>query len=264
MSWDPYGPMDIESFMLTSPPRRVPPSIVKAAVPRGAKWFGLIFGGLFLGMGLLFSWIFVPKNLLKQWELGKDSAPAARGTITAVEPTNMRINDVLVMRYRFSYQLPGERRREGKAYFEGNKWDPGDEVRVRYLASNPSYAVPEGARLDETDATTLFVLIFPLVGGGILAGSLFAGIGRRRLLTHGWFSTATVAGMEPTSVTINRAQQFKFRIVRTDDQKEVSMRRHLPQEVMFLQSKLAANEPVKILFDPNKPQRMMFPEAWKS
>lgn len=261
---DPYGKIDRESFLQMPTPRRVPASIRRAATPGGFKGFGILFGGFFLLMGLAFSWFFIPKNLLAQWQLEKETAQVTGGTITEVVPTNMSIGEKRVFRGRFTFRLQGEKPREGEAFITGNGWEVGQPVRVRYLPDDPSRAVPEGGRLDGFTGATMFVLIFPLVGAGIMLGGIFAGSIKRRILTHGLLSSGKVKSMQPTSVRINHKPQYKFVVVREDDLREFTVRRHLPDEVAFLQGKMAGEERLKILYDPNKPQRMLFPETWNA
>jgi len=259
---DPYGNIDRESFLQVPTPRRVPAAIRKAAASGRATWVTSVFGGVFLSMGFLASWFFIPRNLLTQWQLERDSAGIVPGRIIGVENTNMKVNNRRVLKGRFTFRLQGEKQREGEAYINGGDWEPGKEVRIRYLKDDPSRAVPEGGRLDGFPAGTLFVLIFPLVGAGFLLGGIHFSRMRSRILAHGLLSSGRVKSMRPTAGRINQMPVYKFSILREDDMREFTLRRHVPAEVALLQRKMAADEPLQILYDPNKPHRMLFPESW--
>lgn len=255
--------MEIESFLGMPTPRRVPPSIAKrAGRSDGGRLAMRIFGTLFLALGLLFSWIFLPFHLPKQWKLDQGPAKEVGGTILDSRPTNLRIDEVTVQEYDYLYRPAGGPEREGRAYTTGSRWQTGDPVKVRYLMADPAIAVPDGGRMGRSSTVTLFVLIFPIVGATVLLASLFAGAGRRRLLTHGVLAMAKVTAVEPTSIRVNEQLQYKIHLTRSDDGVTVVKRSHDAREVALAKEKLHAGSLIQILHDPHKTKRLLFPETW--
>ena len=107
------------------------------------------------------------------------------------------------------------------------------------------------------------VLIFPLVGGGIIFWVIHA---RRRmlwLLTNGTLGDFRVTGIEPTSVTINKQPQFKITLQRLDqaDAAPHEVRWYQPALLTFARERQANGQAVFGLFDPAKSKRVILPEA---
>lgn len=256
--------MERDAFLSMSPPRRVPQTVLKAVNPMKGTVIPLAFGTIFLLMGLGFSWLFVPTHLPLQWKLKKGPALSVPGRILTVENADISINKVKVVKYRFSYQPDSGMRRVGEAYTTGPRWSEGAKVTVRVLAADPAVAAPEGARLGKATALTLFVLIFPLVGAGFLFFT-FRGIRiKKRLLQNGHVTRATVNSLERTSVRVNRQHQFKIHLTRLDDLRTIMKRSHDRDEIALAKWKMETNEPVTILHDIHKPQRLLFPETWNA
>ena len=253
--------MERDAFLDTPPPRHVPASVAKKAAPFEGL-FLVIFGLIFLTMGLVFSWIFLPTHLPRQWRLDKGPSSSVLGTITQVENTKVSINKVSVKEYTYRFVTKDGVKKEGVAYTTGGRWRQGKKVKVSYLDADPSISVPLGARMGKADLTSSFVILFPVIGSA-LAIAPFIGFRRRRwLLRNGWVTKATVSALETTSVSVNHQPQFKIRVTRADDGVETMMRSHQPGVVSFAKSKKESAEPVTILYDPQKPKRMMFPEVW--
>lgn len=256
--------MERDAFLSMSPPRQVPQTVLKAANPTRNVVVPVIVGTIFLLMGLLFSWAFFPKNLPLQWKLDKGPALSVPGKILAAEETNLSINKVKVVKYRFSYQPDSGMRREGDAYTTGSRWNEGAKVTVRVLAADPAVAAPEGARLSKSTAVMLFVLIFPLVGAAILFFTLRGSRMSKHVLQNGLLTHAAVDSLEKTYVVVNNQPQFKFHLTRNDDRSTIVKRSHDRREINLLEKKKSAGEPVMILLDPQKPKRLLFPETWNA
>jgi hypothetical protein len=264
MTTDESWKLERDAFLAMSPPRQVPQSMSRAVVSFKSQWLLMIFGMIFLLMGLGFSWAFVPRHLLRERKLEQGPSLTVPGKILSVEETNLSINEVKVREYQFSYQPDSGGSRQGTAYTTGGRWREGATVRVRYLEADPALAVPEGARLGKSSAGALFVLLFPLVGGGILIGCLYSRQTKKRLLRHGWASSATVTALEKTSTEVNGQHVFKIHLTFIDDGRVVVKRSYDAAELALAEEAVSSSRPLQILYDPNKPKRLLFPETWKS
>ena len=263
MTHDESWKLERDAFLAMSPPRQVPQSMTRAVSSFKGQILLMIFGMLFLLMGLGFSWAFVPTHLLRERKLEQGPSLTVPGKILSVEETNLSINEVKVREYRFSYQPDSGGARQGTAFTTGDRWREGATVRVRVLEADPALAVPEGARLGKSSAGALFVLAFPLVGGGILISCLYSRQIKKRLLRHGWASSATVTAVEKTSTEINGQNVFKIHLSFIDDGHAVVKRSHNAAELALAGDAMNSKRPLRILYDPNKPKRLLFPETWK-
>jgi hypothetical protein len=108
--------------------------------------FPLVFGGL----GLLFSvgggltaGVGV-RSVLRQARLRQGGVPAV-AVVTAVEPTNVRVNGRPRWAIRYRYADPLGQERTGRSghltYEEANAWRPGDAGYIRYDARRPKQSV---------------------------------------------------------------------------------------------------------------------------
>lgn len=223
-----------------------------------------IFGFVFLAMGLFFSWVFVPNHLLLDWKLKREPTLTVPGKILSAEVTSLSINKNKVVEYRFSYQPDSGGSRQGTAYTTGGHWREGAKVGVRFLQADPTLAVPEGARLSKSTATALLVLLFPLVGGAVLIGSFYSRHTRKRLLRYGLVARASVDSLEKTCMQVNNEYVFKIHLTFTDEGRTVVKRSYHAGEVALAEEAMKSSRPVQVLYDPNKPKRLLFPEAWKA
>ncbi len=263
MNSDASGLIEINTFLATPPPRQVPASVIRAAAPIKGLIGIIVFGGIFLSMGLIFSWVFFPRHLLEQWKLGHAPTLTTPGKITAVEETKVSVNDQKIFRYGFSYRPDSGGTQGGTAYANGSRWSKGSPVTVRYLVEEPTLAVPEGARLSVGSASSCTLLIFPLLGGAILFFSINSVRVKRLILRDGRVTTATVNSIEKTNVEVNDRPQFKIHLTRTDDRSAIMKRSSDPTELALAGEKMKSAQPMKILYDPAKPKHFLFPETWK-
>jgi hypothetical protein len=250
---------------LAAPVPRVIPAILRRAARREAGSFGLLFfGAVFLAMGLFFTKIFLPWKQLDEWRLAASRPAVAQGQITSVEKTNMSINDEQVMRYGFEFAAARGGLVRGECFTTGRRWSPGDAVKVRYDAIKPALACPAGARLSEGSLESAFVLVFPLVGGGIIGWGIYA---RRRMLwvmKNGALGDFRVTAIEPTRVEINEQPQFKITLQRIDQAvaQPHEVRWSKPELLAFARERQKNGQAVFGLFDPAKPKKVLLPEAW--
>lgn len=256
--------IDRNNFLAMPPPRQVPLSVIKAAAPLGGMVSLMLIGTVFLVLGLVMCWAFVPSHLPSQWQLDHGSVLTVAGKITSAEDTKTSVNSQRVREYRFSYQPDSGGKRHGTAFTTGSRWSQGAAVTVRYLAADPAVAVPAGARLDEAPAWLLFVLLFPLTGCGLMLNAIFSRRKKLQLLRDGRLTTATVSSIEKTRVEVNNRPQFKIHLIRSDDRSAIMKRSCDPTELAWADEKIKSAEPVKLLYDPKNPKHFLFPETWEA
>jgi hypothetical protein len=133
-------------------------------------------------------------------------------------------------------------------------------VPVRYLPDNPSIARIEGARRSETSAGALFVLIFPTMGVFLTVSFVRARRRTRALLRHGAVAEARVTAIEQTAMRVNRSPVQKITLQRADGGTLV-VRYHQSALVDLARQRLAAKDPVYVLYNPARPKEVLLPEA---
>ena len=254
---------ELVRFLSASTPRTVPPMLRRTALRNVAPLALAISGVVFLTMGLLFAMLFLPWRQADEWWLAASQPTSTQGRIISVDNTNMSINETEVMRYGFEFTATQGALVHGECFTTGRRWSAGSVVNVRYSPTEPALACPEGARLSQGSMGSAVVLIFPLVGGGIIFWVIHA---RRRmlwLLTNGTLGDFRVTGIEPTSVTINKQPQFKITLQRLDqaDAAPHEVRWYQPALLAFARERQANGQAVFGLFDPAKSKRVILPEA---
>lgn len=252
----------IADLLAASPPRRVPPA-VKRAVHGARSWFLPLFGLAFGGFGIVFAGIFFPWNFRSEWRLRSGSARAAPGEIVAVSETNLSINHTRVFAYDFRFQTEAGRRLVARCFTTGRRWEPGAAVAVSYLPDRPEIACPAGARLSEGGWGAAFVLIFPAVGFGLVGWFVWDRRKKMWLLRHGAVAEVNIVSVDETNQRVN--YQSVWRIVVSSPVPggpPVTVRRVNRAEVNLALGRARDGRPVFVLHDPQRPQRLLFPEAW--
>jgi hypothetical protein len=261
MAFDPNSSHDLNAFLAMPVPRRIPFWLRKQRTTSAT--FPAIIGMLFIGMGTFFCWVFLPFHLPKQWKLDRGPALEATGKVFERTPTKLSINRVKVYQYRYRFSEENGAAHEGVAFTTGSRWNEGAKVDVYYLPSDPSISVIDGARMGASNASSLFVLAFPVVGACFLAAPLIVRSSRNRLFRSGRVTTATIASLQKTWTKVNNQQQYKITVTRDDDGGTAMRRTHDPAEIAYAEEKLREGLPVPILYNPRKPKRWLFPELWK-
>jgi hypothetical protein len=253
---------DIAQLLASAPPRAVPPRVAKAVLGGRGAWVLPLFGLVFGGMGLLFTFLFCPWRFQDDWRLAADGARTAPGVITEVIRTSLSINESRVMEYGFDYTAEDGRHRRGRCFTTGEFWSNGAAVTVRYLSAEPDLACVAGARLSRGGGGA-FVLIFPLIGGGLLYWFLADRRSKRRLLRTGLVAEVDVVAVENTNARVNEQPVYKITVgspAGTGGQ-PVMVRRFNPPDVNLALKHFQDKQPVFVLYDPAKPKRLLFPEA---
>jgi len=262
MAFDPNSPHDLNAFLAMPTPRRIPPTLKLRKDPAAKTlWIPSL---MFIAMGALLSWVFLPLHLPKQWKLDRGPALEATGQVLNEKPTKLSINKTKV--YQYHYRFSGENGavHEGEAFTTGSRWNEGAKIDIRYLQNDPSVSVPVGARMGKGDKMGALVLLFPVLGSLLLTYAVRAHFGRKGLLQNGRVGTAKIAAIQPTLTRVNNQQQYKLTLTRDDDGGTAVHRTHDPAEIAYAEEKLREGLPAPILYDPRKPKRWLFPELWKA
>ena len=256
---------DIASFLASRTPRDVPGAVRKRAkAGLGRLLIPLIFGAAFAGFGMLFVTVFFPGALLQELSLDFGEPVSAAGRITAVEDANMSVNEQKVWRYRFAFTDARGNGHAGACYRTGSGWNEGDEVSVEYLEDSPEAARISGTSLNAGGYFGLFTLIFPLAGLGIMGGSLWTWRRKLGLLKNGLVAEGQVKEVRRTNTQVNYKQVFKiiFDYEAQDGRRhEGSLRTHDDDLIWLATKRREAQQPVFLLYDQQKPKRVLLAEA---
>jgi hypothetical protein len=160
------------------------------------------FGWLFFGFGMILAWMFVPGVDFTSWYRFRGDVATTQGTVTAVRKTNMSENNVEVYEIRYSFGADDGRQYEGTSYTTGNRYGDGQTVDVEYRKDDPGVSRITGARRRPAPIWVSVVLVFPLIGLGIIVAGLKKGIKANRLLGRGKLGLGTLKSKEPTNISI--------------------------------------------------------------
>jgi Protein of unknown function (DUF3592) len=254
---------DVAQLLANSAPRQIPVHFAKAVSGGRSSWFFPLFGLAFGGFGMLFVVVFFPWRFMDDLRLDSDSARITRGTITEVLTTGMSINERRVMEYIFRYSSGDGQSRNGHCFTTGQQWQSNAEVTVRYLPTKPDIACIEGARLNEGSWGVAFVLVFPLVGAGLIGWFVANRRNTRRLLREGIVAEVDVISVERTNTQMNDEYVYKIVIASPDLQnsQSITVKRVDRRYIDLAQKRVKDKQPVYILYDPRNPRRVIFPEA---
>ena len=177
------------------------------------RYFWFLFGGIWLLVGLGLT-----KGGIE--EMGKerryrDEGRVARATVTD-KSMERADRDHPSTRYLVSYRFTTDdgRRVTGRGTVEVHQWEAlreGDPITVTYLAG-----APEAQRLGDPGGTggawvmVPIGLVFTVAGGGIVFWNWRRLAHERRLRRTGVLVQGTVVKVIPTSLRINRVQQWQI------------------------------------------------------
>lgn len=251
--------------MLDSLPRPVRPGSDEALIeptPRkvpGAVRRRLLFGGpvhqmgwLFGGFGFVFAWFFVGDSELWTHMVFSGQLVESQGRVTAVERTGASENENDIYAVHYAYEWNGANH-EGVSYaFHGNA-QPGEPVPVEVAASRPEVSRIVGLRYRKFSALVSFVLLFPLIGFGMVVYTLGRGLRNIRLLAHGLPARGTLVEKRTTNVRINEAPVYEltFRYRDRDDREQQGSIRTLHTAPMEDEAQ------ERLLYDPKRPRHIV-------
>ncbi len=223
----------------------------------------ILFGGtvqqmgwVFGGFGMIFFWVFV-LNSEARFLLAFDGKWLdANGILTEVYATNSEVNDRPVYAYRFTYNVDGHIM-EGESFGTfREQYEANLPVPVQYKSRNPQRARIEGMSSSMLPVWTIFVCIFPLIGGMMIFSGLYQNIRALRLLVHGQFTKGTLKNKLATDISINNQEVFKYEFeFDVDGKKEIARcKTHQGWKVEDEEQEI-------ILYLPEQPQRNIIYDA---
>lgn len=182
---------------------------------RGSGCVMLFTGSFFMTVALLMM-VLASGMLISQWQRERREAAAlnASGRAATAIVVDRRIDrdddgpDDHYISYRYNATIRGDKRsftREDKvSSADYNRMPPGTKIRIRYATAEPTIARPFGYMPDPNGLTQLgfflgfngFLLIFVLVGAGMLYAGLRSLRHANRLRNEGLQAMGTVVGLE--------------------------------------------------------------------
>ncbi len=250
--------------LLAAPAPRIVPSALRRAGARQATPVSIaILGAIFAVVGLGMGSVFFPWNFYRDWQLSASGTDTATGRVVSVRNTSLSINRRKVVRYEFTFKTATGANERGICYTTGQQWSPNATVTVRYRPEDPEVACIFGARLSESGAVVLPMLILPGAGLGLIAWFVVSRRRIRSLLERGTVGEALVTAVDQTFTRVNKRYVYKITLQRTDapDAGTLTLRSYQPEVVSFAQARLASKQPVFVLYDPAKPKRALLPET---
>lgn len=175
----------------------------------------------------------------------------------------MKLNSRRVMEYAFAYVAGDGTKHTGTCYAEEGDWSLNDKVTVWYLSGSPEIAEIQGGRLDKAGLAGVFVIIFPLAGFGMVLWFVFQRKKADHLLLSGQVAEADIISVEMTSMKVNRQPVYAITLSAPHlpaGGRQTIHRVNLP-EVTLAERHAANKQPVFVLYDPQNPDRLIFPEA---
>lgn len=203
---------------LGEPPRDVPLAVRVYTVFGGCLaqvgWLGLAFGSMF-------GWFFAGNADVSSLVLFRTGVSRAQGVVTSVRDTHASENRVKVQEVSYRFAGPGGEARSGTSYVTGSPPAQGQVVTVGFVDAMPSVSRIEGMRRATFGPAAAIVLVFPLIGLGLVLFCLRAGLGTRGLLADGRLAAAKLKSKERTNVTVNERPVMKltFEFLAADGQR---------------------------------------------
>lgn len=132
------------------------------------------FGWLWLVFSLVFVLIFGLNADVSAILFALNPLETTGGVVVTATETNASENEIFIYAYDYTYRVEKlETQFSGVSYSTGQQFSPQQTVAVEYLARNPRIARIAGTRRAEFSGWVLpVVLIFPLVGLGLLFGGI--------------------------------------------------------------------------------------------
>jgi Protein of unknown function (DUF3592) len=248
-------------LLATPPPREVAGRLRRAARDQAPPPMVAVIGAVILAFGLFYVWTFFPAHLYRDWELTRSYA--ATGSIVSAKPTGLRIGDQPVIRYEFSFQPWDGPVKTGVSYTTAWHWRQGDRVNIRYLREDPSVATIEGARMSETNAGSVVVVLFPAIGIALILWFVSARLRIGHLLTHGQVTTAEIIKVEAMGFTWRSKTMHRVTLhcAGWPEPGLCTMLEYKPDLIDFVQRRLKEQKPVVLLFDPERTGRALLAEV---
>lgn len=223
----------------------------------------MLFGLMFTLIGSMGVFAFFPFKLFDELALDLGKTVETTGVVQWISETNTSINDSRVWKYQFRFEDLMEKTYLGTSYKTGKSWDEGSKVTVQYVKSDPFIARIKGTKINTGGYFGSFTLLFPVVGIGLLLGSVYTVRQRRWLLRHGEAVLAKVVDVKDTKTQVNYQNLFKliFAFEVLGRPHEATIRTTEDDLISLATERHRNDESVVLLYDPRKPRRVLFAEA---
>ncbi len=241
----------IYSFLSQRPPRYVPASVRRKALQKAGLsmiFFGLLFGGF----GVPFVSIFFPWRIIDDVRLKSSSALTTSGRIEERTETGMSENDRHVFQFDFSFRANDGREYTGTSYRTGGGPDKDSEVKIAYLPDNPAICTIQGYRTSQFGWGGGFVIIFPLIGFGIVFFTVRSILRTQGILKNGFFAMGTVESVESTNMRVNNQVRYKVTIGFDDihGRRQTSTCNAYGRDADRARQRRDENEKIGVLYNP--------------
>jgi hypothetical protein len=237
---------------------------MKRKIPTSV-WINIFFGGfanqfgwIFFGFGMVFFWIFAV-NADTSFLLFFGERVTAQGIITDSRDTNVSINEKTIYENHYTFVDDRGKKVQDLSYSTGRWLKEGTLVTVEYPAEKPYYSRIREMRREMFASSSLFVLIFPLVGLTILIFNLKEALQRVKLLQYSVFTQGKFLSKEPTNRMINDQRVYKFTFGfkdRSGRKFEVSEKTHYNARV------LQGDREAKLLYQEDNPDNAILLPDW--
>jgi hypothetical protein len=253
---------DIAQLLASPTPRRVPAHIVAACRRDRAKWGTALTGLLFVLLGGSFSAEYFSKRTLDEWRLMRHGQ-GTTAKIQAAADAHFTLNKEKVIEYSFAYTTADGASRIASCYHTGPRWREGEVIPARYLPDDPSVACLVDARLSKGGVIGLFVLVFPVVGAGMVWWFFRQRRMVAELLRDGALAEANVLSVRETKTRVNGQLAVEIVLAAPHLHKsgQLKIKRLNAGEIVFADERMKEKKPVFILHDPKCPKRLIFPES---
>jgi Protein of unknown function (DUF3592) len=247
-------PESLRSSCLAEPPRRVP-LLVRLQLLFG----GAInqFGWVFFGFGMVFFWLFVCRADLTSWYRFRGRLETVQGRVTessdtgASEGGSKHHRGTPIYRNKFTI-LVDDKEYQGASYATGRELRTGSVVTLEYPPGKPNVARIRGMRTNVFGPAVLFVVIFPLVGLGILSYGLVSGVKACSLLACGIQTSGKLMLKEPTNMRVNRQTVYKFTFTFKTSEGEICT-----ANTKTATERFANDAEERVIYDPRQPRRVL-------
>jgi len=198
--------------MLGSPPRDLPFLLKAASLLGGINQFGWFF----LGFGLIFVWLFVVHVDFKSTIYFRGELETVQGEITYSEKSGLSEGGskhrpgIPIYANHYTFSANDGKKYDGVSYAVGTAFPGSMAVQVEYPKMNPSMSRIRNMRTAPCPPLVLFVLIFPIIGLGVIIFGLKKGFNAIDLLANGILAHGILKSKEQTGTRINGKYVFKL------------------------------------------------------
>ena len=232
--------------------REQPPRYLNLFTKATVLFGGLIqqMGWAFFGFGMIFFWVFVMNSEAKYLLAFDGKWEDSQGTVVSVNSTNSEVNDQRIFAYQFKYFADGKELESTSYDYYRPEIQAGNSVRIQYKSGNPKRARIEGMSSSTFPIFVIFVIIFPLIGLGMILGGFISNIKSLKLLIHGQFTKGKMVGKQITGSRVNNNPVYKYTF-----EFEVGGMKHQINCATYQTWKVEDEEMEIILYDKNNPDR---------